>query len=295
MSAPIAGGMGVPLGAVSLRTADEKQARLGEILRGLGRTLVAYSGGVDSAYLLAEAHRVLGPSALGVIAKSPSLPAAELDEALTVASERDIEVRVVETREMEREAYRRNGPDRCYHCKTELFEYLADIAVTEKWATIAYGAVTDDLGDDRPGMNAASEFQIRAPLLEAGLSKLEVRALARRMGLRVWDKPQAACLASRIPHGSEVTREKLRQVEGAEAWIRERFDVRVVRVRHHGHLGRIETEPRHVSRLVAALEELRSGLSKWGFLDVEVDPTGYRRTDPLPLASQEVNTDVQRG
>jgi uncharacterized protein len=265
-----------------------KQGRLRDILSGLGRTLVAYSGGVDSAFLLAEAHRALGPGALGVIAKSPSLPASELDGALAVAAERDIPVRIVETREMEREGYRRNDSDRCYHCKTELFEHLASIATNERWGAIAYGAVTDDLGDDRPGMTAAHEFEIRAPLLEAGLSKLEVRMLARQSGLRVWDKPQAACLASRIPHGSEVTVEKLRQVEEAEAWLRDRFGVRVVRVRHLGARARVETAQVDIPRLTAALEELRSGFEKWGFLSVEVDPEGYRRPDPLPTAIEEV-------
>lgn len=273
---------------LSLGALAEKQARLARILGGMGRTLVAYSGGVDSAYLLAEAHRALGSDALAVIAKSPSLPAAELAEALTVAADRDIPVRVVETHEMQREAYRRNGADRCYHCKTELFEHLADIAVTERWGTVAYGAVTDDLGDDRPGMNAAREFEVRAPLLEADLSKLEVRALARQLGLKVWDKPQAACLASRIPHGSEVTVEKLRQVEGAEAWLRERFGVRVVRVRHLGPAARIETGRDEIPNLLAGLDEVRSGMTKWGFLSVEIDPEGYRRPDPLPIVNKEV-------
>ena len=273
---------------LSLGALAEKQARLARILGGMGRTLVAYSGGVDSAYLLAEAHRALGSDALAVIAKSPSLPAAELAEALTVAADRDIPVRVVETHEMQREAYRRNGADRCYHCKTELFEHLADIAVTERWGTVAYGAVTDDLGDDRPGMNAAREFEVRAPLLEADLSKLEVRALARQLGLKVWDKPQAACLASRIPHGSEVTVEKLRQVEGAEAWLRERFGVRVVRVRHLGPAARIETGWDEIPNLLAGLDEVRSGMTRWGFLSVEIDPEGYRRPDPLPIVNKEV-------
>ncbi|HET9951009.1 MAG TPA: ATP-dependent sacrificial sulfur transferase LarE [Candidatus Eisenbacteria bacterium] len=266
----------------------KKRARLAEILGGMGRTLVAYSGGVDSAYLLAEAHRALGAGALGIVARSPSLPAAELAEALAVAASRDIPVRVVDTHEMEREAYRRNGADRCYHCKTELFEHLADIAVSERWGTVAYGAVTDDLGDDRPGMNAAREFEVRAPLLEAGLSKLEVRALARQLGLKVWDKPQAACLASRIPHGSEVTVAKLRQVEEAEGWLRERFGVRVVRVRHLGEGARVETGRDEIPGLLAALDEVRSGMAKWGFMSVEIDPEGYRRPDPLPIVNMEV-------
>lgn len=266
----------------------EKRLRLERLLGGLGRTLVAYSGGVDSAYLLAEAHRVLGAGALGVIARSPSLPASELEGALALAAERGMPVRVVETNEMEREAYRRNASDRCYHCKTELFEHLVTLARAEGWRAIAYGAVTDDLGDDRPGMGAARELEISAPLLESGLSKLEVRVLARQVGLRVWDKPQSACLASRIPHGTEVTVEKLRQVEGAEAFIRQRFGLRVVRVRHFGQRARVETEPGGIPRLVAALPELRSALMTWGFVDVEIDPSGYLRPDPLPIVKMEV-------
>ncbi len=278
--------------AGSEKALAEKRDRLRRILGGLGRTLVAYSGGVDSAYLLAEAHLALGAGALGVIARSPSLPAAELEGALGLATEHGFPVRVVETKEMEREAYRRNAPDRCYHCKSELFEHLVTLAGAEGWRAIAYGAVTDDLGDDRPGMGAARELEISAPLLEAGLSKLEVRILARQVGLRVWDKPQSACLASRIPHGSEVTVEKLRQVEGAEAWLRERFDLRVVRVRHYGQQARVETEPGEVERLVAALPQLRSGLMTWGFQSVEVDPDGYGRPDPLPIVNTEVTKNV---
>ena len=280
--------------AGSEKVLAEKRARLRRILGGLGRTLVAYSGGVDSAYLLAEAHLALGAGALGVIARSPSLPAAELEGALDLAVEHGFPVRVVETNEMEREAYRRNAADRCYHCKSELFEHLVTLAGAEGWRAIAYGAVTDDLGDDRPGMGAARELEIRAPLLEAGLSKLEVRILARQVGLRVWDKPQSACLASRIPHGTEVTVEKLRQVEGAEAWLRERFGLRVVRVRHFGQQARVETEQSEIARLVAALPELRSGLMTWGFQSVEVDPDGYARPDPLPAVNTEVTKNVQR-
>lgn len=267
----------------------EKRALLESVLRGLGRTLVAYSGGVDSAYLLAEAHRVLGDQALGIVARSPSLPEAELEGALALAAEHRLPVRVVETHEMEREGYRRNDSDRCYYCKTELFEHLVALAAAEGWRAIAYGAVTDDLGDDRPGMGAARELEISAPLLAAGLAKLEVRALAHQMGLRVWDKPQSACLASRIPHGTEVTVDKLRQVESAEAWLRQKFGLRVVRVRHFGQRARVETEKSEIQRLEAALPELRSGLMTWGFESVEIDPAGYRRPDPLPVVNTEVS------
>jgi len=263
----------------------EKRARLGALLEGMGRTLVAYSGGVDSAFLLDETHRVLGSRALGVIAKSASLPAAELSQALDLAASRGIPVRVVETREMDREAYRANGPDRCFHCKAELFETLTGIAAEESWDSLAYGALTDDLGDVRPGMAAADRFRVHAPLLEAGLGKLEVRLLARESGLRVWDKPQSACLASRIPHGSPVTEEKLAQVERGEAWLREAFGLKVVRLRHEGSEARIEVLPGEIARVAsdAAISLIKNGLTPMGFDRITIDPRGYRRPDPQPL------------
>jgi pyridinium-3,5-biscarboxylic acid mononucleotide sulfurtransferase len=265
-------------------TLESKRARLEELLRGLGRVLIAYSGGVDSAVLLAEAHRVLGEGACGVIAVSPSLPESELQQALALARERGIPVRVVQTSEMERPEYRINRPDRCFHCKTELFEKLAGVASRESWDAIAYGAVTDDLGDVRPGMAAAERQRARAPLLEAGLSKVEIRILARRLGLSVWDKPQAACLASRIPHGSEVTLEKLRQVERGEALLRERLGLRVVRLRHEGARARVEVAPADVPRLLrpAEKEAVLAIVQQLGFAELEIDPRGYRRADPLP-------------
>ena len=267
-----------------VRERTAKRDRLEGILRGMDRTLVAYSGGVDSSYLLVEAHRLLGDRICGVIADSPSLPRHELREALSLAEGRGLPVRVVRTDEMSREAYRANGPDRCYHCKTELFERLTRLALEEGWATLAYGAVTDDLGDVRPGMSAAERFRVRAPLLEAGLSKLEVRSLARGMGLRVWDKPQSACLASRIPHGSEVTPGKLSQVEAGEALLRERFGLRVLRLRHEGSRARIEVSPDELGRVStpASVEVIRMTLNSLGFELVEIDPRGYARPDPLP-------------
>ena len=261
-----------------------KRDRLRAILETLGRTVVAYSGGVDSAFLLVEAKRALGDRVEGAIADSPSLPRTELDQALALAGERGISVRVIETREMERDAYVANGPDRCYHCKDELFGCLEALAETEGWSTIAYGAVTDDLGDVRPGMRAADRYQVRAPLLEAGLGKLEVRVLARDLGLPVWDKPQSACLASRIPHGSAVTREKLRQVERGEEWLRGAFGLRVVRLRHEGSRARIEVGLGEIARIStdAAISRIRQQLGALGFQDVWIDPAGYRRADPSP-------------
>jgi uncharacterized protein len=268
---------------------EAKRARLEAILRGLGRVLIAYSGGVDSAVLLAESHRVLGEDACGVIAQSPSLPAAELDQALELARERGIPARVIQTREMDRAEYRANRPDRCFHCKTELFERLGALAREESWDAVAYGAVIDDLGDVRPGMAAAERHRVCAPLLEAGLSKVEIRMLARRLGLRVWDKPQSACLASRIPHGTEVTEEKLRQVELGEAALRTRLGLRVVRLRHEGIKARIEVDPADVARLQRPdqKEAIFAIVKELGFRELEIDPRGYRRADPLPPTVQE--------
>ncbi len=276
-------------GSALAKEFEEKRARLEEILRGLGRVLIAYSGGVDSAVLLAESHRVLGDRACGVIAQSPSLPDAELRDALSLAREGGFPARVIRTEEMDREEYRANRPDRCYHCKTELFEKLEALAREESWDSIAYGAVTDDLGDVRPGMTAADRHRVRAPLLEAGFSKVEIRMLARRLRLRVWDKPQSACLASRIPHGSEVTPEKLKQIELGEAALRERLGLRILRLRHEGRKARIEVDPREVARIQEPeqKEAILMIVRELGFLELEIDPKGYRRADPLPASIQE--------
>ena len=244
------------------------------IVREMTSALIAYSGGVDSSLLLKLALDELGDHAVAVLASSPAYPESEQREARELAQQLGARLVEVSTAEVELDAYRRNNPDRCFHCKEELFETLEPVRRDLGVDHIAYGATADDAGDHRPGHGSAVRRGIRFPLLEAGMGKAEIRAAARGLGLPNWNKPSFACLSSRIPHGTEVTVEALRQIEAAEAAIKA-LGFRQVRVRHHGDVARIEVEPAEIERLLSERERVVAALQAAGYRFVSLDLEGY--------------------
>lgn len=258
-------------------TLQEKLLRLRTLFTELGSVVVAYSGGIDSTFVLKIAHEQLGDKAVGIIAVSPTFPFLELEAAERVAQEIGAHYETVQTDQLAIDDFVKNDANRCFHCKTDLYQLLGKVRQAKGAAYIVDGTNLDDLGDDRPGMKAAREWGVRSPLVEAELSKADIRILAKELGLSNWDKPAAACLSSRIPRGMLITLEKLSRVEEAESMLQHE-GLRHFRVRNHGDIARIEVasddlpwliEPGRRTRITAQLKEL-------GFQFVTVDLDGYR-------------------
>jgi uncharacterized protein len=262
--------------AIQAETAS-RLAALDARLAQLGGLLVAYSGGVDSAFLAATAHRVLGPRMLAVLADSPSLARRDMEQARAFAESIRMPLRIVATDELERPEYRRNDANRCFHCKDELFAVMESLGADLGFPAIAYGMNADDTRDFRPGQRAAAQHAVLAPLAEAGLTKLEVRALAKAAGYPLWDRPAAPCLSSRVEYGRTVTREVLEQVERAEEAVRH-LGFREFRVRHHGDLARVEIARAELPRALSMemLDSITTALKQAGFQYVTLDSTGFR-------------------
>jgi uncharacterized protein len=265
-----------------------KREALDSRLRTLGRTLVAYSGGVDSAFLAWTAHQVLGNDMLAVIADSASLARSHLADAIAFAREQGISLEIITTTELDRPEYIRNDGSRCFHCKDELFTVMEGFRLGHDFQSIAYGVNVDDQGDFRPGQAAATQHHVAAPLLEAKLTKQEIRELARTANLRLWDKPASACLSSRVEYGRAVTREVLNVIEQGEDALRS-LGFRQLRVRHHGDVVRIEIAREEMSRALAPemAAEFARIFKSLGFKFVTLDLEGFRSGSMNSLLSAD--------
>jgi len=256
---------------------SQKQSRLENRIRELGSILVAYSGGIDSAYLAYTAHRVLGDNMLAVLADSASLSRTHFADALSFAEEHSIPIQVLATAELDDPEYVKNDATRCFHCKDELFSVMEKAHQGSRFQHLAYGMNVDDRGEYRPGQQAATVHGVLAPLAEAGMTKQDIRTLALQAGLRIWDKPASACLSSRVEYGRPVTREVLQQVEDGEALLHQ-MGFRQFRVRYHGEMVRIEIAREEMPRALnmETMDRMTAGFHALGFKYVTLDCEGYR-------------------
>lgn len=269
-----------------------KLAALSALMAEMDSVAVAFSAGVDSTFVAAVAADVLGERAVAVTGVSPSIPASEVEEAKELAARIGIRHVLLPTSEMDRPGYVENSPQRCYHCKTELYSLLEEMAEREGIRYVVDGCNVDDLGDHRPGRVAAAEHRVRSPLIEADLTKVEIRELSRARGLPTWDKPAMACLSSRIPYGTPVTVEALDQVGAAEAFLRG-LGLRQLRVRHHDDVARIEVEPQDLALVVEHRDRIVTRLKNLGYKYVALDLAGFRSgsmNEPAPVPRPQILT-----
>lgn len=267
-------------------TLEQKDARLGEILRGMGRILVAFSGGVDSTFVLKRAHQELGDGCMAITAASETFPSREFDAAMALAEGMGVQLLKTEVSELDNANFVANNPDRCYHCKTGLYSHLQRIAAEQGFPYIVDGSNMDDLGDYRPGLAAKKEQGIRSPLQEAGMTKDDIRELSKRLGLSTWNKPSFACLSSRIPYGTRIEKHKIDQLDEAENFLL-KMNLWQVRVRHHDDIARIEVMPDEMPKVIERAAEIQKKFMEIGFKYVALDLAGYRTGSMNEVLSAE--------